>query len=364
MKNLSEIIKIASIFVGAILGAGFAGGRELVTFFVRFGRLGIIGVIIAGFLFMFLGATILYKSHSKADGDYKKYLQNILPENIAYLVNAFSELFLVCSFIIMLSGSSALFKEHFSFPLYSGSLITTFITFIILSLGTKGLAVACSFLTPIMLIGILYVDISSLIVKATPVSMFYANIKDNFFFSSVLYVSYNMLSCAPVLVSASTIARNKRNALLGGILGGMALLCVAFLSCLTLFLSDSQSLFAELPMLIIAGNLSKFSQPIYAIVLYMAILTTAFSCGLPIVKKLHKLFKYSPLAAFVLCIVSYPLSFFKFSVLVNYCYTFFGFLGLILIGAIIFNLFKKRRFIEKNKEFSTYFKNMAKNRRF
>lgn len=357
MKRFSEIIRIASIFAGAVLGAGFAGGRELVTFFVRFGKDGVFASVIAGLLFLFLGAVILHRACTGSEGSYIGYLHCIFPKNAAYLINAISEVFLLVCFIIMLSGGGALFCERFGIPSFIGSLITALISFLVLSGGVKSLGTICSFLTPVMIIGILYVDICSLLTKTAPASLFSDGIKDNVIFSAVLYVSYNMLSCAPVLSSAASLTKNRRTALIGGIAGGIALTMAAFLSCLVLYLADSESLLAELPLLIISGKINAVSHTVYALVLYMAILTTAFSCGLPIVKKLESLSLSPAPSAFLLCALAVPLSFFKFSVLVEYCYTFFGYLGLLLIGAIVFDLFKncKTEIFKENKSIRDLF---------
>jgi len=164
--------------------------------------------------------------------------------------------------------------------------------------------------------------------------------KDNYIFSALLYVSYNMLSSAPVLTEASSLAHNKKTSLLGGITGGIILSIIAFFSCLCLYLADSESLLCELPLLMLSGKINKLSHMFYALVLYMAILTTAFSTGYPIVRKLENFNISHSLASFLVCFFSIWLSFLKFSLLVEKCYTFFGILGLMLMGAILFDLIK------------------------
>ena len=54
-------IKIASIYVGTVIGAGFASGREIIEFFGVYGLKGIVGIIISGFLFSVLGSLLLIK---------------------------------------------------------------------------------------------------------------------------------------------------------------------------------------------------------------------------------------------------------------------------------------------------------------
>jgi len=348
MKKFSEILKIASVFTGAVLGAGFAGGRELVNFFVHFGKNGIYASIVAGLLFLCLGSLILYKSHFYNQNTFEGYLSIIFSKKFAHFINIVCEVFLLVCFFIMLSGGGALAEELFAIPSYVGSIITAIITFLVLSHGIEGIGTASSILTPIMIVGILYVDIVSLLTNTMPVSLFEIKTDNNFLLSAILYVSYNMLSATPVLVSCSSLAKSRHTATAGGIAGGIALTSVCLLSCLVLFLADSDSLLSELPLLAISGKINQFSYTAYAIVLYMAILTTAFSSGLPLVKKIESLSFSTRTSVALLCIVSVPLSFLKFSVLIEYCYTFFGYLGLLLIAAIILD-FLKFRYLKKIK---------------
>ena len=48
---MQEQLKIAGAFVGVIVGAGFASGRELLLFFVDFGVWGLAGALVSAALF-------------------------------------------------------------------------------------------------------------------------------------------------------------------------------------------------------------------------------------------------------------------------------------------------------------------------
>lgn len=346
--------KIAFVFVGTILGAGFAGGRELVTFFVRFEKGGVFSSILAGLMFLILGTAIIYKAKLSHCTSYSQYLKIILPKKASYFLSAISEMFLFICFIIMLSGSGALFNECFGTSEFFGSITTSLIVFFIFKKGMDGIGTACSFMTPLMIAGIIFVDIYSLTTNSIQTSMVMNIEKNNFILSALLYVSYNLLSSAPVLVEASTLAPNKKTSAAGGIIGGVLLSIIAFFSCLALYLTDSESLLSELPLLMLSGKINSYFHSFYALILYMAILTTALSTGFPIVKKIESLSISSSKASLLLCLTALPLSCFKFSLLVEKCYTLFGALGLILISAILLDLLKiKRRYQKKNKEFKS-----------
>ena len=56
MKNKRlSFFNIAALYIGTIMGAGFASGREAWQFFGVFGLQGYVGIALSGFLFMALG---------------------------------------------------------------------------------------------------------------------------------------------------------------------------------------------------------------------------------------------------------------------------------------------------------------------
>ena len=46
-------------YIGALIGAGFASGQEILTFFVKYGRLGGVGVVISSVIFGLFAYFIL-----------------------------------------------------------------------------------------------------------------------------------------------------------------------------------------------------------------------------------------------------------------------------------------------------------------
>lgn len=54
-------IKIAAIFVGTVIGAGFASGREIIEFFGVYGTKGLWGIYIVGILFSTCASILLFK---------------------------------------------------------------------------------------------------------------------------------------------------------------------------------------------------------------------------------------------------------------------------------------------------------------
>lgn len=53
-KEKQAVLKIAGVFISTVIGAGFASGQEIVTFFIRYGRSGLLGLGVAGALSFYM----------------------------------------------------------------------------------------------------------------------------------------------------------------------------------------------------------------------------------------------------------------------------------------------------------------------
>ena len=94
-------------------------------------------------------------------------------------------------------------------------------------------------------------------------------------------------------------------------------------------------------MLLLSERAGYVTGTVYAVVLYMAMLTTAVSTGFSVVQSLQQRGVGRREASFWVCLLAIPLSAVKFSVLVQYCYVFFGVLGVLMIGGITWDWYKK-----------------------
>ncbi|MBE7040732.1 MAG: hypothetical protein E7400_02055 [Ruminococcaceae bacterium] len=340
MKKAKNLLKIGAIYLGTVLGAGFASGQELVLFFVRFSRRGLLGCLIAGLLFCLLGSLVLSKAHGLAEKTYRNYLETVFGKRTAGFLAFVTEVFLCAGFCIMLSGSGAFFKERLSLSPAIGILVTDAICLAVFLGNLKGLSLVNLILAPIMIFGTLYVSLYTILTDCQPAWLPQVSSHGRFLPYAFFYVGYNMLTAAAVLVPASAIAENAKTAARGGVLGGAVLTLMAVLCSVALFLTE-EVWSGALPMLLLAEHAGSFAYILYSMVLYMAMLTTAVSTGFSVVERMHQAGAGRIYAAFSVCFLAIPLSFVEFSVLVGHCYVFFGVLGILLVGGILWDWYKR-----------------------
>ena len=59
MRNIRNFLSVVCGYVAAVIGAGFASGQEIISFFVKYGKYSIIGVLLSGVLFSVFASAVV-----------------------------------------------------------------------------------------------------------------------------------------------------------------------------------------------------------------------------------------------------------------------------------------------------------------
>ncbi len=310
---------------GTIIGAGFATGKELQVFFKSSDISSLIWLGIS--LILMAGVSLLFWNTKK---------QNLTPCRMHQWMNPIFLLFSGASCSVMFACGGEALQESFSLPYGLGILVTWGITILIVSFGISGVYRFNLIATPILIGSMIAISFASLLL---PVGLF--QIKNSPCINMLTYTGYNLLSVLPFL-TALPKDTDIKNGRLGIVFG---FLCVAFAGILlklvlnlhTEILTDS-----PIPMLKIMGLLSPRLSYLYTIMLYGSILTTAVNCLYALTKGTH---------LFVVSGLLVGIGFFGFTTLLEQLYSFFGYLGIGIIGFMIWKNIQKPN---RKKGVSTY----------
>lgn len=340
MNKTKNLLKISAVYLGTVLGAGFASGQELVQFFVRFGERGLLGCILACALFCLLGGAVCARAQGLFEKTHRIYLKTIFGKRAASIFAVITELFLCVSFCVMLSGTGAFFRERFSAPAWMGVLLTDALCLAVLLFDLRGISCVNLLLVPVMIFGTVYVAVCALKMPI-PVAMWLPQMHENgrFLPYALFYVGYNMLTATAVLVPTASLAPDAKTARAGGVLGGV-LLSVMMLLCTAAIYATRSSFSGSLPMLRLAGEVGQGAYVLFSAVLYMAMLTTALSTGFSVAGRLKDLGFGEKRAAVCVCLAALPFSFIEFSAWVKYSYLLFGIPGAVLVFGILWDWYK------------------------
>jgi len=334
-------LKIAFTYVGAIVGAGFASGQELVRFFVVFQQYGLWGTLTAGLLFSLLGALVLRLINRIKVKDYGELFRHIFPRYIYRIIELIISLSLWLGVGIMLIGSSTLLKEQFNISIIYGFIFTALLVFSCLFVGSQGLLNANTILVPILIIfavgsSIIY------IFKPAVCMVEYISVNTllpNWWMASLLYAAYNMV--LGIVVLASLEETDKEKTFWGGIVGGVLLAMMAWIMVKGLILLPKNLLIAEMPMVLLARQIHPFIEKLYTVALLIALFTTALANAHSLTTRLSNKNKNNYRKILALIIISTILFIpWKFSVLVGSVYPILGYLGVPVIMGLIIASFK------------------------
>ncbi len=332
-KGLWESCSLAFVLVGTMIGAGFATGQEIYTFFLKTPRHPeILFLLSCGLI---LGGGLCCCLHSKQRGirSYEAYLCELLGTTVGQLGYLISVFFLLACFCVTASGAGVLFQESFRLPFWLGVIAILVISFATMLYGLQGMVFINSLLTPVMLICILLLGGASFFVQDTPVSGgWFRPAQATPVLLALLYGGYNIFSVLPISISSAGTQISKKQIIFGFLL---AFLCLApaglmILGCLKLPGIEPQQY--ELPFLAVVSRVWVHSREIYGIIMYFAMITTAVSCFYGFVCSVMESFHFRRVTVMTGgCVVAVFTAFFPFSALVGKLYGFFGIFGALLL---------------------------------
>lgn len=340
------IFKVACIYMATIIGAGFASGREILQFFSNYYKGGFFGIVFAGILFAFIGGIVLNKVYCERIGNYDEFLFPMVGWFIGWIIEIMISLFMISVFCIMIAGSGRIIADHLHISYSIATVLTSFICMLLILTSIRGVVAMSAVITPILIVGMLAVGFYMISTKDTSVLQgmgIFQKATHNWFFSALLYVSYNSLSSVVVMTGLLPYLKTKRIAILGGTLGGLMLCFVAFVLNLMIYLFFPVAVKSELPVLGILAQKSGILTVAYSFILWLAMFTSAVTSGYCAVERISSKLPFNTKnIAIVVCALAVPLSSVGFSGLISVIYPVFGYLGLFLVFMILVQGFYMR----------------------
>ena len=351
-ENLKLIFQVATVFIGTIVGAGLASGKEITQFFTQYGIISFIGIIGCGIFYIIMGSIISKISIHHRLNSYSDVINLISPNLIGKFTGFITTLFLISSASIILAGSGALIQQFFGIPRIIGSLIMICIALFFLLRGTDGLIEVNSFIVPglvatITLITILYFCFSPNAVSIDNILSFEPK-KTGIFLSTLLYSGYNTLSASGVIVPLSNQIKNRKIMTLGIISGvvGLTLLCCMINLLLTI--NQPYIYNYEIPLLFVANRFGNIIQAILLMIIWLEMFSTEVSDIYSISKTIEQSFNVDfKKAIFVVISIALIISQFGFGNLITKLYPLFGLLSLLFISQCLFYYYKNKKILSK-----------------
>lgn len=344
VKDYGIILRVATTYIGAIIGAGFASGQEILQFFSLQGTWGYLGIIICGSLFAILGYMLLAFSLQYNLRTYNQLFYKLGSKKLGSFADTAILFFLFASFVVMLSGSGEIFISYFHLNKSIGILLTFMIIISAIKFGIEGVMNLNMFLIPglIIIIAItFFFNVNTNLNGTFPVPIYADSILNNWFLQALVYVIYNFFLALPVLIAIPTRIKEKKLLKRGSILAGLLLAILALVIDVLLvqnlsFIKDSQ-----MPILKILSYKNLNLYFFYSLVLWLSMITTATSSLYGLLTRLIERLSISEnKLLLIITVLGFLLAKFRFDSLVMMVYPFLGNIGILIILCLFFNYFK------------------------
>lgn len=339
---MTRSLSIAFAYVGVLTGAGLASGQELLQYFTAFGKAGLIGIIVVGFLHTFLGAMILQLGSYFQASEHDEVLQEITHP----WINRFLDLALVLTcFVIgfvMIAGAGANLNQQFGLPVWLGSALCAGLVILVGHLDfDKVQAIIGSF--TILVIG--FIGLAAIHTFFHLEGDFFANealarslptTLPNIWISVINYFSMCFITGASMAIVLGGNAFQLKEAGRGGLVGGLIVGLIGIVIAMVLYVRLDQVMGSDIPMLKLVEEISPILGFLMSLVIYAMIFNTAMGLYYALARRFSgdRPRKFS-LVLIGLVLVGFALSFVGFKTLIAYMYPMLGYIGLLLIGVVV-----------------------------
>ncbi len=340
-KNISAY-KVGMVYIGTVVGAGFASGQEILQFFGYFGLWGIAGLALATFFFAVFGMKIMFIAYRIRGSSYKQVIDEVGGRWLGPLINFVITFFLFGILVAMVAGTGAVFEQEFGLPLSIGLAIMAGMAGITVISGLSRVIDAISFVVPFLIIAVLGVGFYVLcsgtldLTWSSPASA----ALPRWYLSGLAYVSYNLTLAVPILapMGALTVPKSLKK---GAFLGALGLGTCALVILLTIIAEAPEVTGYEIPMLVVAGRVSPNVRLIYTFVLVAEIYTTAISSLYGFVSRAVSIDGpwFKPVTVIVVT-GSFFAGQLGFSQIVATVYPMIGIVGFIFLAALVYYIYR------------------------
>lgn len=345
MKKLSWI-EITSLYIGVIMGAGFASGRECWQFFGVFGSKGYYGAIGSTVCFIMLACMVTYIARSKNSSDLGRLISPFDNGVIDGIIGWVLAIIYYTMIIAMTAAGGSLLDQQFGISKAVGGAVIALLCIVTVLGDFERVSRVFRLLIPVLfVIGVLTIvlTIRADFGQSGPVSGYKpGRMSPSWPVSALVFMAYNTLGMITMSGSSAVNARDTRSAYTGAVMGTLCLggLTILLLRALLTDMAFSSGL--DLPMLGFSARLDPVLNIIYAVVLYGAVYSTGastyygFSTRLAPGRLRRYIIIFGAAAGFALGLTG-------FKRLVEFLYPAQGYIGILFIILIIINFCKELR---------------------
>ena len=319
------------LILSAIVGVGFASGKDIYEFFFRFDGASFIGLFAFGLLYIYLFFIIQHINRKLKLKSYSEFNQALFGK-----LCKISNIVMVINFAItcagMLAGADYLFQTFFGIGHKIPSIVLSVVAFFILLGGIDKVKVVANIIVPIMIAVMVINSIANTTPQNVHLDISFKNGAMAIYYGLLFGVN-NFVAALPVLFESKLKSKGKCFVILT--------ICVVIL--LNILVLTGNKFSTAMPMFELSKNVSPLFYYIYFAALVMALFSTLIICSFNMQKIILK-GKKSLFGLAVIVLFNLIFSNVGYANIVKYFYVVSGVISgiyiLILVVLIIVKLIK------------------------
>lgn len=309
------------LILSAVIGVGFASGKEISVFFFDFGKISLFSLVCFGLLYIYLFYVVSYVKNKLELHTYNQFNAKIFGG-----LSKLSTLVMLVNFAItcagMLAGADYLFETFFGIGYKIPSLLLSVLVLLLLRGGVHKIRTVANFIIPVMIATIVINSIGN--INPTNVHFEVCNQSGAVaVFYGLLFGINNFVAALPVLFEVKVKAKGKL----------MAILTICLVVLLNILVLASNNFSTDMPMFELSANISPAFYYIYFATLVMALFSTLMICSYNMQTILCKQKTWFGSSAIVL--FNLILSQVGYAFIVQYLYVASGVISAIFVLALI-----------------------------
>ena len=195
------------LLLSAVIGVGFASGKEIYVFFFSFDGASLFGLVSFALLYVYLFLVLQYISKKLAINSYSEYNAKVFGK-FCKITN----IILVINFTItasgMLAGADYLFETFFGIKYGIPSLFLSVITFLVVLGGIKHIKVLANVIVPVMIAVIVINSIKNINIENVHLDIVDHNISMAVYYGLLFGVN-NFVTALPILFQTRLKTKGK-----------------------------------------------------------------------------------------------------------------------------------------------------------
>lgn len=348
----ARVLTFAGAIIAFLIGSGFATGQEILQYFSSYGYWGIFGT---GALVLVLMSYVIIEffivGQAKKFGKPSHIFHYYCGKYLGGFFDYFSILFVFLSFAVMVAGAGAVFEEHYGLSRFIGGGALAVVVGASVWFGLRSLVDIIGKIGPLIVVIAIALGIVGIVRGSDGISggnallpsLDVTQASSNWVLSALSYVGFCMLWLAAFLTALGKTARSRKEAVAGGSLGAAAFSLACIIVGLGLLANISKVAGTEIPMLVLASDIS----PVLASGISAMILAGIYTTAVPLLwtvssrffaDNTHR-FRYSTVGLAILGTIIGLLV--PFSQMVNVVYVVNGYVGILLLVLMLVKTFTR-----------------------